>query len=71
MDDDGPSARRGGLLLRHGDGAGGAKLSFVPASVAVRIAPLGVLRRVPGLRRPAIGVALADGEVVTVLELGP
>ncbi len=60
----------GGVLLEVRDAEGGAELGFLPAEIAVRVAALGAVRRVPGLRRPALGIALADGEVVTVFEIG-
>jgi hypothetical protein len=42
----------------------------VPSEVADRVTPLSARSEVPGLCAPAVGVALAEGEVVTVLELG-
>jgi hypothetical protein len=51
---------RSGVLFR----------AFVPAEVALRLTSLGAMTEVPGARLPARGIALADGEVVTVLELG-
>jgi hypothetical protein len=61
---------KGGVLLEVRDAAGDARLGFLPSEIAIRVAALGAVRRVPGLRRPAIGIALADGEVVTVFEIG-
>jgi hypothetical protein len=60
----------GGVLLEYADATGAARLGFLPAEIAVRISALGAVRRVPGLRLPAVGIALADGEVVTVFEIG-
>ncbi len=62
--------RRGGVLVRYGDASGRDRLGFVPSEVADRVTPLSARREVPGLCPPAVGVALAEGEVVTVLELG-
>jgi hypothetical protein len=61
---------RGGVLLRYHEGEGRTALAFIPAEVASRLASLSALTEVPGTRPPAKGIALADGEVVTVLELG-
>jgi hypothetical protein len=63
-------AMKGGVLLEVRDADGKAQLRFLPAEIAVRVAALGAVRRVPGLRLPALGIALADGEVVTVFEIG-
>jgi hypothetical protein len=60
----------GGVLIEYADASGAARLGFLPAEIAVRVAALGAIRRVPGLRLPALGIALADGEVVTVFEIG-
>lgn len=65
--------QRGGLLvrLRAAPGATGG-LWFVPAEIAVGVASLSAVTRVPGVRPPASGMALASGSVVTTLELpGP
>ena len=61
---------RGGVLLRFADETNEAALGFVPASEAARLAALSTIVAVPGLRLPALGIALADGAVVTVLCLG-
>jgi hypothetical protein len=61
---------RGGVLLRFADGGDAPMLAFVPAAVATRLAALGSLVRVPGAHPPVLGVALAEGSVVTVLRLG-
>lgn len=58
-------ARRGGVLLRFDD-----SLAFVSADVARKVAPLAALTAVPGTRPPVAGMALVDGAVVTVLQLG-
>ncbi len=62
---------RGGVLLRlGGDDDEGAVHGFVPAEVAKRLTALSSLTAVPGARLPALGIALADGAVVTVLRVG-
>jgi hypothetical protein len=64
---------RGGVLLRlRGVDADAmrAPLGFVPADVARRLSSLSSLTPVPGARPPAFGIALAEGAVVTVLNLG-
>jgi len=58
---------RGGLVIRSGGPRG--PLLFIPADVALRQTALSALTAVPGARPPARGIALADGELVTVLEL--
>jgi hypothetical protein len=60
----------GGVLLRFADETNEAALGFVPASTAVRLAALSTIVPVPGARLPVLGIALADGAVVTVLRLG-
>ena len=60
---------RGGVLLRYADGAASA-LGFVPADVASRLCALTAVVPVPGARLPVLGIALADGAVVTVLRVG-
>lgn len=60
---------RGGVLLRVGRD-GGAALGFIPAEVARRLTAVASLTPVPGARPPALGIALADGAVVTVLRVG-
>jgi len=62
--------QRGGILIRISDGSSAGALLFIPADVATRVASLTALTPVEGVRAPAIGIALAGGEVVTVLRLG-
>jgi hypothetical protein len=62
-------ATRGGVLVRASRDAG-ERLVFVPAAVAREVTSLSALTRVPGLEPPALGVALAAGRVVTVLDVG-
>jgi hypothetical protein len=59
-------AKRGGVLLRLEDA-----LWFVPASVALSLAPAPQVARVPGAPPALLGVALEDGEVLPVIALGP
>jgi hypothetical protein len=69
-----PPEERGGVLLRYGapDADGGAReaLAFVPAEVALRLTDLAAFTEVPGAPPPARGIALVDGEVVTILAVG-
>jgi hypothetical protein len=65
-----PTIDRGGVLLAYQDDDGRPALVFIPASVASRLTALTCVIDVPGAKPPARGLALADGEVVTVLEIG-
>jgi hypothetical protein len=60
----------GGVLLSYLDDDDRPVLVFLSASVASRLTPLTCVIDVPGARPPMRGLALADGEVITVLELG-
>lgn len=74
-------ASRGGLLLRlEAASIAGVfsapvaavateRLAFIPSDVALRVAVLAAMTPVIGLKPPGWGLALADGEVVTVLSL--
>jgi signal transduction histidine kinase len=57
-------------LLRFEAGAEATMLAFVPAEAASRVATLSALTRVPGAPPEVLGIALAEGQVVTVLRLG-
>lgn len=59
-------ARRAGLLLRVEGG-----LRFVPAAVAVHIAPPPRITPVPGAPPELLGIAQGAGVVVPVLGVGP
>ncbi|MEP7127015.1 MAG: hypothetical protein ABJE95_39145 [Byssovorax sp.] len=65
-----PLADHGGVLLSYVDEDDSPTLVFIPATVASRLTALTCMIDVPGARPPARGLALADGEVITVLELG-
>jgi hypothetical protein len=65
-----PLADRGGVLLSYQDEDDVPALVFIPASVASRLTALTCVIDVPGAKPPARGLALADGEVITVLEIG-
>jgi hypothetical protein len=65
-----PPTDRGGVLLSYQDDDDTLALAFIPASVASRLTALTCVIDVPGAKPPARGLALADGEVITVLELG-
>ena len=61
---------RGGVLVHVSASLGSAERTFfLPAEVAKKLAPLASLTRVPGTRPPVAGIALAEGAVVTVLDL--
>jgi hypothetical protein len=63
-------SRRGGIVVRVGDRARG-RLFLVPEEVARGVVVLPSVTPVEGLRLPAAGLSLANGEVVTVLCLDP
>jgi hypothetical protein len=58
--------RRVGVVLR----AGGA-LWFVPATIAVKVAPVPEIARVPGAPPELLGIALVGGDIVPVVALEP
>jgi hypothetical protein len=60
------AARRGGILVRV-DGA----LCFVPASVALRIAPPPRVTRIPAAPPELLGIAPYEGSIVPVIAIGP
>jgi molybdopterin-binding protein len=57
---------RGGVLLRTQGGA-----HFIPASVALAVAPRPIVAPVPGAPEGLAGVAFCEGAVVPVLSIGP
>jgi hypothetical protein len=57
---------RAGILLRAG-----ASLHFVPASVALRVAPRPRVTAVPGAPVDLLGIALQGGVIVPVIAIGP
>jgi hypothetical protein len=57
--------RRGGVLLRVDD-----VLCFLPASVALRVAPAPRVTSVPGAPPDLVGVTLYEGVVVPVIAIG-
>lgn len=59
---------RGGVV--YGLDADGEELVFLPVDVVREVTSLTHETRVPGALPPVTGVALAKGEVVTVLRLG-
>ena len=63
-------AERGGVLVRVRDGEGEGALGFVPAEIARRLTELSSFTEVPGARPPVTGIALVDGAVVTVMQIG-
>lgn len=60
----GMTAGRGGIVVETDRG-----LAFVDASFAQRIATVTAIARVPGAVAPTLGLAVSDGQVVTVLSL--
>lgn len=58
-------AKRGAIVLRV-DG----QLCFVPASIALRIAPTPRVTAVPGSPPDLVGVALHEGAIVPVVSVG-
>src|ERR1700678_3554938 len=57
--------RRGGVVLRVG-----GELRFVPAPVAMRVAPAPRLTSVPGAPPELAGIAVHEGAVVPVVAVG-
>jgi hypothetical protein len=45
-------------------------LVYLPATIALRLAPLPQIARVPGAPKELLGVALHGGEILPVLEVG-
>ncbi len=60
-----PGARHGGVVFRAGE-----HLSFLPASVALKVIPMPMVARVPGAPEDVLGVALVDGETLPVVRVG-
>jgi hypothetical protein len=60
------ATQRAGILLRAG-----ASLHFVPASVALRVAPPPRITAVPGAPSDLLGIALQGGVVLPVIAIGP
>ncbi len=60
------TGKRGGVVLRVE-----GRLRFIPASVAVRVAPPPRLTPVPGAPPELLGVTLHDGVIVPVIAIGP
>jgi hypothetical protein len=57
--------RRGGLVLKIGQ-----DLRFLPASVALRVAPSPRITAVPGGPSELVGIAVHEGAVVPVISIG-
>jgi hypothetical protein len=62
----GGAALAGGLLVRAG-----GELRFLPANVALRVAPKPRVTALPGAPRELLGVTLHEGAIVPVLAIGP
>jgi hypothetical protein len=65
MSGDGQSAARGGLVIHSRLG-----VRFVPAEIAASVTWLAGVVPVPGLVPPAVGIAVADDRVATVISIG-
>jgi hypothetical protein len=61
--------QRGGVLLRVRLEGDETALGFVPAEVAKKVTALSSLTPVPGAGPSVLGLALAEGTVVTVLDV--
>ena len=59
------NTRRGGIVLRVA-----GVLRFVPAPVAMRVAPAPRLTSVPGAPAELVGIAVHEGAVVPVIAVG-
>ena len=59
-------SKRGGILLRDGE-----TLFFVPATIALRVAPLPEVTRVPGAPSELLGIAQLEGGILPVVAIGP
>ena len=58
----------GGIVLRVEPGDDG--LAFIPASIALRVAPPPATARVPGAPRELVGIAAHEGDVLPVVAIG-
>jgi chemotaxis signal transduction protein len=56
---------QGGVMFRID-----AELCFLPASIALKVVPTPAMARVPGGPPELRGVALVDGDMIAVFELG-
>ncbi len=56
----------GGVVFRVG-----TDLFFLPATVAMRVAPVPQLGPVPGAPPELVGLALVEGEMIPVVGVGP
>jgi hypothetical protein len=59
-------ATRGGLVFRVGE-----RRWFLPAEIALKVAPRPQIARIPGAPPGLLGVALSDGTILPVVELAP
>jgi hypothetical protein len=65
MSETGQTATRGGLVIRSQLG-----LRFIPSEIAASVTWLTAIVPVPGLVPPAVGIAVADDRVATVISVG-
>jgi len=62
---------RGGLVFKVVPDEGPARSFFLSADVAIKLAPRPQIVRLPGAPPSLLGLALSDGAVVPLLEVGP
>ena len=62
---------RGGLVFKVNAEDAPARSYFLSADVAIKLAPRPQIVRLPGAPPTLLGLALSDGAVVPLLELGP
>lgn len=59
-----PTLTRGGLVFRVG-----ARRQFLPADLALKVVPRPQIARIPGAPPGLLGLALAEGAILPVIEL--
>ncbi len=59
-----PTLSRGGLVFRVG-----ARRQFLPADLALKVVPRPLIARIPGAPPGLLGLALAEGVILPVIEL--
>jgi hypothetical protein len=60
------NAKLGGVVMRVANA-----LVYVPATAAVKLAPMPQVTRVPGGPEGLLGVALHEGEILPIVSIGP
>jgi hypothetical protein len=69
--DPSPASSRGGLVFRVSDDGSRRRSFFLSADVAIKLVPRPQVARLPGAPPGLLGLALSDGAIVPILELGP